>query len=353
MTRTVRIGDRLVGDGQPTFIIAEMSANHGGDLGRAREIIQLAADAGADAIKLQTYTADTMTLDSSASPFRVSGGLWDGYTLYQLYEEAHTPWAWHETLFEEAARAGLICFSSPFDATAVDFLEQFAPPVYKLASFEVTDLPLVRKIASTGRPVIMSTGMANLEEITACIQTLRSHGCPEIIVLRCVSAYPADPADFDLATIPDIARRFDVVAGLSDHSMGHTVAVASVALGGHVIEKHFIRHRSDGGPDASFSMEPEEFSALVGAVREAEAAVGAVRYGAGVAEAANITFRRSCFVARDIKAGERFSAESVRVIRPGHGLEPDALDRVIGRRATRDIAAATPLDWSMVDSGDD
>jgi len=344
----MRIGDRLIGPGQPAFIIAEMSANHGGDLTRAMEIVRLAADSGADAIKLQTYTADTMTLPSDTGPFRVSGGLWDGYTLYQLYEEAHTPWDWHQALFDEAARLGLLCFSSPFDASAVDFLEQFNPPVYKLASFEVTDLPLVRKIASTGRPVIMSTGMANLEEITTCVQTLRDHGCPEIAVLRCVSSYPADPADFDLATIPDIASRFDVVAGLSDHSMGHTVAVASVVLGGHIIEKHFIRSRSDGGPDASFSMEPSEFATLVRSVREAEAAVGAVRYGAGVAESANITFRRSLFVAKEMRAGETFTPDNVRVIRPGHGLAPDTLGDVLGQQATRDIAAATPLDWSLV-----
>jgi pseudaminic acid synthase len=349
----MRIGERLIGAGQPAFIIAEMSANHGGDLSRAMEIVRLAAEAGADAIKLQTYTADTMTLPSSAAPFRISGGLWDGYTLYQLYEQAHTPWGWHEALFNEAARLGLICFSSPFDATAVDFLEQFNPPVYKLASFEVTDLPLVRKIASTGRPVIMSTGMANLEEITACVRTLRDHGCPDIAVLRCVSSYPANPADFDLATIPDIASRFDVVVGLSDHSMGHTVAVTSVALGGHLIEKHFIRSRSDGGPDASFSMEPHEFAELVRSVREAEAAVGGVRYGAGVAESANITFRRSLFVAKDMRAGDPFTAENVRVIRPGHGLAPDALDEVLSRHATQDIAAATPLDWSLVSNADD
>ncbi|MGB0589268.1 MAG: pseudaminic acid synthase [Myxococcota bacterium] len=353
MSRTIRIGERLIGAGQPAFIIAEMSANHGGDLSRAMEIVRLAAESGADAIKLQTYTADTMTLSSDAAPFRVSGGLWDGYTLYELYEEAHTPWEWHEALFAEAARLGLICFSSPFDATAVDFLEQFAPPVYKLASFEVTDLPLVRKIASTGRPVIMSTGMANLEEITACVNTLRGHGCPEIAVLRCVSSYPADPADFDLATIPDIASRFDVVAGLSDHSMGHTVAVASVALGGHIIEKHFIRSRSDGGPDASFSMEPSEFADLVRSVREAEAAVGGVRYGAGVAESANITFRRSLFVAQDMRAGDVFTSENVRVIRPGHGLTPDALGAVLGRRAAQDIQAATPLAWSHVSGTDE
>lgn len=353
MTRTIRIGERLVGDGQPTFVIAEMSANHGGDLNVALEIVRLAAEAGADAIKLQTYTADTMTLDSNASPFQISGGLWDGYTLYKLYEEAHTPWAWHEALFAEAKKLGLICFSSPFDATAVDFLEQFEPPVYKLASFEVTDLPLVRKIASTGRPVIMSTGMASLDEISTCVETLRSNGCPDIAVLRCVSSYPADPADFDLATIPDIASRFDVVAGLSDHSMGHTVAVTSVALGGHIIEKHFIRSRSDGGPDAAFSMEPAEFATLMTAVREADACIGKVRYGAGVAESANITFRRSLFVARDVQAGEIFTPETVRVIRPGHGLAPDALDKVLGRPAAHDIAAATPMEWSMVDGHND
>ena len=348
MSRTMRLGERLIGAGHPTFIIAEMSANHGGELDRAIEIVGLAAESGADAIKLQTYTADTMTLPEKSAPFRVKGGLWDGYTLYELYEEAHTPWEWHEALFAEAKRLGLMCFSSPFDASAVDFLETFNPPVYKLASFEVTDLPLVRKIASTGRPVIMSTGMASLEEIEACIATRRVHGCPDVAVLRCVSAYPANPADFDLKTIPDIASRFEVVAGLSDHSMGHTVAVTSVALGGCVIEKHFIRSREDGGPDASFSMEPAEFSELVKAVREAEAAIGRVRYGAGVAEAANITFRRSLFIAQDIKAGEPFTTQNVRVIRPGHGLAPVALDEVLGARAASDLTRGTPLTWSMV-----
>ena len=333
--------------GSPDLLIAEMSANHGGSLERAMEIVALAAEAGAMRSS-QTYTADTMTLPSKSAPFRISGGLWDGYTLYELYEEAHTPWEWHEALFAEAERLGLLCFSSPFDASAVDFLERFNPPVYKLASFEVTDLPLVRKIASTKRPVIMSTGMANLEEINACVRTLRAHGCPDIAVLRCVSSYPADPADFDLATIPDIASRFEVVAGLSDHSMGHTVAVTSVALGAHVIEKHFIRSRSDGGPDASFSMEPSEFAEMVKAVREAEAAIGGIRYGAGVAESANITFRRSLFVAQDIRAGEPFTSANIRVIRPGHGLAPDTLDDILASRASVDLQAGTPLEWSMV-----
>ncbi|MCB9727482.1 MAG: pseudaminic acid synthase [Deltaproteobacteria bacterium] len=346
--RAFAIGGRMVGPGHPAYIVAELSANHAGDLDRALEIVRLAAETGVDAIKLQTYTADTLTIDCDGPHFRIEGGLWHGRTLYDLYQEAHTPWEWHEALFDEARRCGLRCFSTPFDASAVRFLEQFDPPVYKLASFEILDLELITAIAETGRPVIMSTGMSNLSEIAEAIHTFRAHGTRDLAVLRCVSSYPADPADFDLATIPNIAETFDVVSGLSDHSMGHTVALTAVALGAHVIEKHFIARRADGGPDSAFSMEPAEMKALVEAVRQAEAAIGRVRYGAGLAESGNVVFRRSIFAVADIAAGEPFTRENTRVIRPGHGLPPRDLPQVLGRRAARDIARGTPLRWPLV-----
>lgn len=346
--RAFAIGDRLIGQGQPAYIVAELSANHAGDLDRALEIVRLAAQTGVDAIKLQTYTADTLTIDCDAPQFRIQGGLWDGRTLYDLYQEAHTPWEWHPALFAEAEKHGLHCFSSPFDASAVAFLEQFNPPVYKLASFEILDLELIAAIARTGRPVIMSTGMSSLREIAEAVATFRAYGTTDLAVLRCVSSYPADPRDFDLATIPNIAETFDVVSGLSDHSMGHTVALTGVVLGASIVEKHFIARRADGGPDAAFSMEPAEMKALVDAVREAEAAVGRVRYGAGLAEVGNVVFRRSIFAVAHIQKGEAFTRENTRVIRPGHGLAPRELSQVLGRVAAADIARGTPLSWPLV-----
>ncbi len=348
MGREFRIGDRWIGAGHGCFLIAEMSANHNGDIERAKEIIRLAKRSGADAIKLQTYTADTMTIPSDEPLFTIEGGLWDGYTLYDLYQEASTPWEWHEELFAVAREMGILCFSTPFDATAVDFLERLDPPCYKLASFEAADLPLIEKIGATGRPVIMSTGMADLKEIHEAVTAFRDAGVSDLAVLRCVSSYPADPSDFNLATIPHLAETFDVVSGLSDHSMGHTVAVASVVLGARIIEKHFIRQRSDGGPDAAFSMEPAEFAQMVQAVRQTEAAVGKVQYGAGLNEVPNVVFRRSCFVVKDVAEGEAFTADSVRVIRPGHGLAPKHVRRIIGRKATRSVRRGTPLSWDLV-----
>ncbi len=348
MSRTIQIGDRLIGSGQPAYLIAELSANHNGSLERALEIVRLAAESGADAIKLQTYTADTMTIPCDAPPFQIHGGLWDGYQLHDLYVEAHTPWEWHGELFAEAKRLGLDCFSSPFDATAVDFLEQFEPIVYKVASFELTDHALLRKIASTGRPIIMSTGMANLAEIHEAVGVLRAAGCEQLALLRCVSSYPADPSDFNLRTIPHLAETFDLVSGLSDHSMGHTTALAGVSLGAAIVEKHFIARRSDGGPDSAFSMEPAEFSAMVGAIRDAEAAMGKVAYGPGLAETSNVVFRRSCFAIRDIEAGEALTSENVRVIRPGNGLAPKHLDALIGQEALERIERGTPLSWELV-----
>jgi pseudaminic acid synthase len=348
MPPVIEIAGRPVGAGHPAYIIAELSGNHGGDPARCRELVRLAAQAGADAVKLQTYTADTMTIRCDNEWFRIKGGLWDGYDLHRLYTEAHTPWAWHAELFAEAERAGIACFSTPFDATAVDFLERFAPPVYKLASFEVADVALIRRIAATRRPVIMSIGMASLAEVHQAVSTFRAHGTTQLAMLKCVSSYPATPEHFNLATIPNLAATFDVVPGLSDHSLGHTVAVAGTCLGATIIEKHFTRRRADGGPDAAFSMEPEEFAAMVVAARQAESAIGKPTYGAGVSEEGNIVFRRSCFVVADVRAGERLTAANVRVIRPGHGLPPVDYDRVVGRVAACDIARGTPLRWSMV-----
>jgi pseudaminic acid synthase len=348
VSRSIKLGERLVGEGQPAYLIAELSANHNGSLERAKEIIGLAAEAGADAIKLQTYTADTMTIDCDKPFFRIEGGLWDGYGLHALYEEAHTPWEWHAELFAEAARLGLDCFSTPFDATSVHFLEQFDPIVYKVASFELTDHALLRTIAATGRPIIMSTGMASLEEIGESVDVLRAAGCEELALLRCVSSYPAQPGDFNLLTIPYLAETFDVVSGLSDHSMGHTTAVGGVTLGAAIIEKHFIARRSDGGPDSAFSMEPAEFASMVQAIRDAEAARGEVNFGPGLAESANVIFRRSCFAVQDIAAGEALTADNIRVIRPGYGLAPKHHDSLIGRVALTGIERGTPLSWDQV-----
>ncbi len=353
MSRTIQIGDRLIGAGQPAYLIAELSANHNGSLERALEIVRLAADSGADAIKLQTYTADTMTIPCDAPPFQIHGGLWDGYRLHDLYVDAHTPWEWHEELFAEANLLGLYCFSTPFDATSVDFLERFEPIVYKIASFELTDHALLRKIASTGRPIIMSTGMANLGEIHEAVGVLRSAGCEQLALLRCVSSYPAAPSDFNLRTIPHLAETFDVVSGLSDHSMGHTTALAGVTLGAAIVEKHFIARRSDGGPDSAFSMEPEEFAAMVSAIRDAEAALGKAAYGPGIAESSNVVFRRSCFAVADIEPGEALTRENVRVIRPGNGLAPKHLDALLGQRALSRIERGTPLSWDLVGAARD
>lgn len=328
------------------YIIAEISANHNGSLDTALEIVRLAAKAGADAVKIQTYTADTMTLDSDAEPFIVKGGtLWDGQKLYDLYAQAHTPWDWHQAIFDEAAAHGLDCFSSPFDATAVDFLEQFDPPYHKVASFELTDHPLLQKIASTGRKVIMSTGMSTLEEIEESVAVLRKNGCPEITLLKCTSSYPAPPEEANLSRIADMAQRFGVRTGLSDHTMGATVPISAVALGAQVIEKHFCRSRDEPGPDSAFSMEPHEFREMVDAIRIAEKTIGTADYSLTAAEQKSLRFRRSLFVAEDIKKGDLFTAENIRVIRPGDGIAPKNYHEVIGKTAHCDIERGTPLAW--------
>lgn len=345
MKKCIHINGQTIGPGHGVYIIAEMSANHGQDFAQARRIIDAAQEAGADAVKLQTYTADTLTVNSGQEWFRIKGTAWQGWNLYDLYQAAATPWEWQQPLLEAAAAVGLACFSTPFDATAVDFLESIHVPAYKVASFELIDLALLKKVGATGKPVILSTGMATLAEIDEAVATLRQAGSREIALLKCTSAYPASAATMNLRTIPHLAEAFGVVAGLSDHTMGLAVPVAAVALGAHIIEKHLTLSRAAGGPDSGFSLEPAEFKAMVAAVREAEQALGEVRYALTQEEEASRVFRRSLFVVRDVRAGELFTNDNVRSIRPGHGLLPRYLDRVLGHRARRDIEKGTPLGW--------
>lgn len=345
------IADRRIGPGEPAYIIAEMSANHGRDFDRAVRILEAARAAGADAVKLQTYTPDTLTIDCDREWFRIRGTIWEGRTLYELYGEAFTPWEWQPRLKEIAAGMGLALFSTPFDPSAVDFLEAMAVPAHKVASFELVDLPLLRRIASTRKPVIVSTGMATLAEIDEAVRTLRQAGGAEIALLKCTSAYPAPASAMHLRTIPHLAEAFGVVAGLSDHSTGIAVPVAAVALGASIVEKHLTLERAAGGPDSAFSLEPDEFAEMVRAIRQAEQALGEVAYGGGHGEEASRILRRSLFVVRDMKKGEPFTPENVRSIRPGHGLAPGFLDLVTGRRAGRDIERGTPLSWDLVGEG--
>jgi N-acetylneuraminate synthase len=346
---SVAIGDRRVGPGEPAYAIAELSANHHGALEVALEVVDAAARAGADAVKLQTYTADTMTIDCDRPEFLVGEDtLWGGRRLYDLYQEAFTPWEWFDPLAAAAADHGLHLFSSPFDATAVDFLEERELPAYKIASFELVDLPLIERVGATGRPLIMSTGMATADEIDEAVTTARRAGARDIVLLRCNSGYPAPVGEMDLATIPDMAARWGLPVGLSDHTLGSTAAVAAVALGASVVEKHLTLDRAAGGPDAAFSLEPDEFSAMVTAVREAEAAIGTVRYGPAERETASLAFRRSLFVVADVAAGEPLTEASVRSIRPGHGLPPKHLDAVLGRTAAVAIERGTPLTWDLL-----
>lgn len=350
---TARIGTRLVGGGAAPYVIGEVSGNHNGDLDRALAIIDAVAEAGADAVKLQTYTADTMTLPCDEPPFIVGGGTpWDGQRLYDLYEQAATPWEWMEPLFEHARSLGLDVFSTPFDETAIEFLETLDPPAYKVASFELVDHGLLRSIAGTGRSVIVSTGMADESEISEALDVLQSAGAGDTVLLRCNSAYPASPEEMDLRTIPDMQQRWRVPIGLSDHTLTTTAAVAAVALGACVIEKHVTLARSDGGPDAAFSLEPGELAALVTSVREAHGALGTVRYGPSASEAPSTVFRRSLFVVKDVAEGDRFSRDNVRSIRPGNGLPPKEFARVLGRTATRSLQRGTPLAWEFIASPD-
>jgi pseudaminic acid synthase len=343
------IASREIGKGSRIYIVAELSGNHNQEFGRAVRIIEAATEAGADAVKLQTYTADTITLRSDKEYFRISGGTaWDGRTLHELYREAYTPWEWQPKLKRIADELGMHLFSSAFDESAVDFLEQMNVPAHKLASFELVDLGLIQKMARTGKPLIMSTGMASEEEIHEAVEAARAAGARQIALLKCTSAYPAPPEETNLLAIPELARRFDCPAGLSDHTLGIAVPVAAVALGACIIEKHLCLSRADGGPDSAFSLEPQEFKAMVDAVRTAEKALGSPQFSPGKREASSLKFRRSLFVVEDVRRGEVFTQQNVRSIRPADGLHPRHLSEVLGSRATCDIERGTPLSWELV-----
>lgn len=345
----MRIGEREVGPGAPVFVIAELSANHGGDEGRAHALVDAAAAAGVDAVKLQTFTADTITLDSEARPFQIRGGTaWDGRTLYDLYREAAMPWEWQPRLRDRARALGMELFSSPFDATAIDFLEGMGVPAYKVASAEIVDLGLIRRVAATGKPMIISTGMATYDEIGEALDAARGTGATDIALLKCTTSYPAPPEEANVRTIPDMATRFGVQVGLSDHTLGSGVAVTAVALGATIVEKHLTLSRDDGGPDAVFSTEASEFAEMVRQIRAAERALGTVSYMPTPREAPSRAFRRSLFVVADVRAGEPFTPQNVRSIRPADGLHPRHLEDVLGRRAARDVERGTPLSWELV-----
>jgi N-acetylneuraminate synthase len=352
MSARVTIGGRQIGPDEPAYLIAELSGNHNGDFDRAVATIRAAAAAGADAIKLQTYTADTLTIRSDRPDFVVPGsGPWGGRTLYDLYEEAHTPWDWHPRLFEEARRCGVAMFSTPFDDSAVAFLEELGAPAYKVASFELVDDALLRRVAETGKPVILSTGMASLEETAHAVETLRAAGATELVVLRCTSSYPAPDESMNLSTIPVLAATLACPVGLSDHSLGTAAAVVAVSLGACLIEKHFTLSRADGGVDSHFSLEPAEFESLVRDVRRAEAMLGAPTFGAGVAEEGSVVFRRSLYITDDVREGEVLTPRNVRSIRPGFGLSPRYLDVVLGKRVRRAVARGTPVTWDLISHG--
>lgn len=348
--RRMKIGNRLVGEGQPCFIIAEISCNHNGKKKKALDLISAAAKAGADAVKFQTYTPDTLTLDSDKSHFRIKGTLWSGQKLHDLYGQAYTPWEWFPALKARAKKEGLVFFSSAYDETSVDFLEKLGVPCYKVASFEITHIPLLKRIGKTGKPVIISSGVGNLEDIKLAVRTLRASGTKEIAVLKCTSAYPAPYEEMNLKTIPDIGKRFGVVAGLSDHTLGISVPVAGVALGAHLVEKHFIMKRSDGGPDAPFSLEPAELKEMVESVRHAEAALGKATYQLGLSAKKHKFLSRSVFAKNDIAAGERLSSKNIGVYRPhvSGAVEPKDFEKLVGKKAKNRIEKGTPISWKLV-----
>ena len=350
MPNQVTIAGRKIGPASAPLIIAEMSGNHNQSLERALAIVDAAAEAGAHALKLQTYTADTLTLDLDEGDFFISdpNSLWKGASLYSLYQQAHTPWEWHRPIFDRCRERGLICFSTPFDDTAVDFLEKLDVPCYKIASFENADLPLIRKVASTGKPIIMSTGMATLAELDESVRVARSAGCDQIILLKCTSTYPASPENTNILTIPHLREMFDCEVGLSDHTMGVGVSVAAVALGATVIEKHFTLRRADGGVDSVFSMEPEDLTCLVLETERAWQSLGKVSYGPTEKELKSMQFRRSIYVSRDIRAGEPLTTNNIRIVRPGMGLAPKYFDIVMGKRAGRDLLKGTALTWDVI-----
>lgn len=346
----ISINQKSIGADHPVYIIAEISANHNQDFNQAVALIEAAKNAGADAIKLQTYTPDTMTIDSGNKYFRIGKGtIWEGKNLYTLYGEAYTPWEWQPELKKIANSLGMDLFSTPFDPTSVDFLESMNVPAYKVASFEIADIPLIRKIAQAGKPIILSTGMASVAEIAEAVTTIRDEGNEQIALLKCTSAYPALPEEMNLRTIPHLSQMFDVPAGLSDHTLGSAVSVAAVSLGACIIEKHFTLSRKTTGPDSAFSMEPPEFRIMVDAIRQAEKALGTVSYDLTEHENASRVFRRSLFAVKDIQKGERLTEENVRSIRPGFGLPPKNIDIILGRRASRKIARGTPLSWECIE----
>jgi N-acetylneuraminate synthase len=342
------VGSRQIGDGAPAYLIAEISANHGGSFERALETVRAIKEAGADAVKIQTYTPDTITLDCRSDMFQIQGTLWEGRNLYDLYAEAMTPWEWHEPLKQEAEKLGLDFFSTAFDPTAVDFLEQLGVPVHKIASFELVDIPLIQKMAATGKPLIMSTGMATLEEIEEAVGAARGVGATEIALLRCNSAYPAELSEMNLASIPTMRQKFGVPVGLSDHTLGTAAASVAVTLGASIIEKHFTLSRADTGPDAAFSLEPAEFRAMADAVRATEQMVGQAQFGPTEHERASLRFRRSLFVVADVKADETLGENNVRSIRPANGLAPKYWGQVEGKKAARDLKRGEALAWDMI-----
>ncbi|MFM5336157.1 pseudaminic acid synthase [Aeromonas enteropelogenes] len=344
----MQIAHQSIGPTQPPYVIAELSANHNGNLERALAIMTAAKEAGASAVKLQTYRPDTITLKSDRPEFQIHGGLWDGHSLYDLYEWAHTPWEWHQALFAKGRELGLTVFSSPFDFSAVDLLESLDCPAYKIASFELVDLPLIRYAAQTGKPLIMSTGMANEAEIAAAVEMALKHGNGQLALLHCVSGYPAPAAEYNLRVIPMLRQRFGVEVGLSDHTLGSATAIAATALGATLIEKHFTLARADGGPDCAFSMEPAELAELVASVNTAQAALGVADYQLTPSEQGNRAFRRSLYLVKEIAAGERLTEAHIKSVRPALGLPPADYDRLLGKRVTRDMSTNQPLDWEWI-----
>jgi pseudaminic acid synthase len=344
----IQIAGRRIAADTPPYVIAELSANHNGKLDTAMKIIVEAKKAGADAVKLQTYTADTITLNCEAEEFLIHGGLWDGKTLFELYQEAHLPWEWHKPLFTHARKHGITIFSSPFDSTAIDLLEDLNAPAYKIASFEAVDLPLIKYAASTGKPMIISTGMADAEEIQEAIEAAREGGCKELAILHCVSGYPAPAEDYNLRTITDISERFGLVTGLSDHTLGNTTAITSIALGASIIEKHFTLDRNGGGPDDSFSLEPNELASLCHGAKTAWSALGRVDYGRKSSEQGNVKFRRSLYFVKDMQAGQVITADCIRSVRPGYGLGPKYLNDALGRKVSSKVKYGTPLSFDLI-----
>lgn len=352
IVKSIKIKNRIIGEGHPSYIIAEISANHAGSINRAKEIILIAKECGADCVKLQTYTPDTITINCNNEYFQINRGTWSGENLYQLYEKAYTPWEWHKELKDVADRIGIDIFSTPFDRTSVDFLEGIGMEFYKIASFELVDIPLIRYIASKGKPIIMSTGMGSVDEIEEAINTVYSQGINQLAILKCSSAYPAIPSDMNLKTIQNMYKTFQLPVGFSDHSMGSIAAVTAVALGACIIEKHLCLSRDVENPDSSFSMEPKEFKQMIEDIRSAEKAIGNVSYDISEKENENRCFRKSVFVVNDIIKGEKFTEENIRVIRPGYGIKPRYYNDILGQVALMDIKRGTPLLFNMVGTGE-